>query len=212
MNSKNTPNITTVGTSFLSEAGGNTSISLGKLTRLDPFSHMHSREWLFSGSSEIHNFVTFLTNNFVKIFLEITQLASSFHNLLSHKERRLSGSVTILGETCQTVIDKSLVKENTGTLEVVTSVTSNSLTSIHLQDAQALHNFVMMHLTKSLSIDNEILVNFTPCSNNLVIILSVTNNHIRSNDVSNKVEFLLKESNGFTCLSLEGCNLLINSF
>ena len=150
---------------------------------------MVGRDGLLGGSDQELGLAALLSClNLVQVLAKVRELASGSHNGLLQEERRLEGSVLLLGKSGKTIVDQSLVQENTGSLQVVSLVTSGSGTSLHLKDVKALHDFVVMEFAKSRAINNEFLVRFTESANNLVIVFSLGNNNIGSNDVSDFTE------------------------
>jgi hypothetical protein len=71
MDTENTPDIAAVRACLLSEASGDTSVVLGKVSRLHPFFHVHSRDGLLGGGGEVVAVFAILLDNFVKVLFEV---------------------------------------------------------------------------------------------------------------------------------------------
>lgn len=135
MDSEDTPVVFSVGTSFLSETCGNTTIFDREVGLFDPFVSVHGRDWLFRSGNKVSvvafftGLVFFSSFDFVKIFFKIAQLTGFLHNFLFHEIWWLDQVITLLGQELDSEVDQSVVKKNTASLKEVTSVTGNLLSS-----------------------------------------------------------------------------------
>jgi len=73
MDAENTPDISTMRASFLSEASRDTSVMLRELSRLNPFLHVHSRNRLFGSSSKVIAVfaILILLDNLIEVLFKV---------------------------------------------------------------------------------------------------------------------------------------------
>jgi len=151
MYSEDTPNVTAVGTGFFTEAGRNTRVVLGKLVRVEPLVFVHCGNWLLGSCNQVVILLlAFLSTafDFVKILSEVRELASGLHNFLLDEEWWLSWCVALRDQSLKTIVDQSLIEKHSRTFEIIATVTSHFLASFELTDVEALHDLVVMQLTK----------------------------------------------------------------
>lgn len=139
-------------------------------------------------------------------------MASGFHNIFLHKEWGLAGSVFLLHEGGDTVIDKSLVKQNTYTFEEETSMACDFLTTFKLDHIKALHDFVVVEFTKGRSVNDEVFVGLAKSTHNFVVIFSLGDDAVGRDDISNFTENFFLLSNGIGSDLLLLLNLGIEGF
>ena len=132
MDAEDTPNVTTVGASLLTEAGGDTSVSERQVSRLNPLLHVQSRDGLLGSCDQIERLVVIGSLNLVQVFREVRKLASLLHNGFLHEERRLDLSVLGLAQHGHTVADQGLVELHAKTFEVVAAMASDARSTLHL--------------------------------------------------------------------------------
>jgi hypothetical protein len=208
MDSENTPVVFSMGSSFLSETGGNATVLNWKAGLFDPFASVHGRDGLLRSGDQVSIvaffscLIFFASFNFVKVFFKVTQLASFFHDLLFHKVWRLDHIVSSLHEEVNSEVDESVVENDAVAFQEITSVTSDLLASFWVITSDGFQNFMMV-VTTSFIGDLDVW-NFAPCFNNQVVVFVVVNRDGVMNDVTDFVDFGIElfKNLGFGDLSL----------
>ena len=177
-----------MGASFFAEASGESCIFVGKRLGFNPLLHVEGRNRLLRGRNQIQGFFVVGAFDLVQVLREVRELTSLLHDCLFHEERRLHWSVTLRCKFGEAVVDQGLVEKDSEPLEVVASVTCNTLTTVHLKDAKALHDLVMVKLSKLFACNHKVPVWSAPGSFNLVKVLVVVNFNFIADNVSNLVE------------------------
>ena len=188
MNTEDAPDVTTVRSSLLTEASGDTTIAEGEVSWLDPLLHVHGRDGLLGGGNQIERLRVISALNLIEIFAEVRKLASLLHNCLLHEVGRLNVSVPTLVQLRKTEVDQSLVEHDTEALKIVAAMASDARAALHLEDAEALHDLVMMKFSKSVAINNNVAVWLTESAHNLVKVLILRDDDLIADDVSNLSE------------------------
>ena len=112
VDSEDTPDVSTVRASLLTEAGRDTCVPLGQISWLDPLLHMHGRNRLFRSGNEIERLIVVGALNLVQVFSEVRQLTGVLHDALLHEIGRLHLSVIILVQLGKAVVDQSLIEHD----------------------------------------------------------------------------------------------------
>lgn len=185
MDAEDTPDVTTMGASLLTEAGGDTSVSERQVGGLNPLLHVHGRDRLLRSCDQIKGLVVIGSLNLVQVFREVGKLASLLHDRLLHEERRLDLGVLGLTQHGHTVADEGLVELHAKTLEVVAAMASDTRSTLHFEHAEAVHDFVVTKFTQSATIGNNIAFGFSPGAHDLVVVLVVRDGDIGVHDISN---------------------------
>ena len=107
MNTENTPYISSVRASLLTEASRHASVSERQVSRLDPLFHMHGGNGLLRSCDQVHSPAVIIITpfNLVQVLAEVGELACLLHDGLLHKVRWLNVRVAALMQLAQTVID-----------------------------------------------------------------------------------------------------------
>ncbi len=196
MDSENTPVVFSMGSSFLSETGGDATVLNWKVGLFDPFTSVHGRDGLLRSGDQVGIvalfpcLIFFAPFDFVKVFFKVTQLASFFHYLLFHKVWRLDHIVSSFHEEVNSEVDESVVEKDTVTFQEITSVACDLLTSFWVITSDGFQNFMMVVTTSFIS-DLDVR-NFAPCFNNQVVVFVVVNRDGIMNDVTDFVDFSIE--------------------
>lgn len=202
MDSENTPVVLSMSTGFFSEACGDTSVLDWEVGLFDPFAPVHGGDWLFRSSNQISITAVFSlglffsTLNFVKVLFEIAQLTSFLHDFLLHKIWWLNQIVSLFHQEIHSEVDQGVVEKNTITLQEISSVTSNFLSSFGIITADRFQNFVMVEASSL--VGNFNVRDLSPCSDNLVIIFVVVDWNRVVDDVTNFIDFSIDLINKLT--------------
>jgi precorrin-3B methylase len=87
------------------------------------------------------------------------------------------------------MVDQSLVKQDSEAFKIVPTVASYSGAAFHLDEVQALHDFVVVELSQLFTGDLQI-AGAAPGSHNFVILFVVADWNIWTDDVADFVELL----------------------
>ena len=121
MDSENTPYISTVRSSLLSETWWVTCISKWQISWFYPFISMHSWNWLFWSCDQVKWLFSFISSfNLIQVFFKVIKLAGFMHYWWFHEVWWLKWSVFSFVKSWDTVIDQRLIQHNTKSLKIVT--------------------------------------------------------------------------------------------
>ena len=146
---------------------------------------MHSGDGLLRSSDQVHGTAVIIITalNLIQVLAEVGKLASLLHDGLLHKVRWLNVRVATLMQLAQTVVDKRLVEHDAEALEIVATMASDTGASLHLEDAETLHDLVMAQFSQLRAIGNDRAL-FSPCAHNDIIVLILRDGYRAMNDIS----------------------------
>jgi hypothetical protein len=108
------------------------SIPDGQILADEPFVGMECRDGLLGRGNQVLVVVGLSIHHLVELLVESFELSSLGHVVLKHELRCLQGRVVALGEELKTVVDQSLVKEDTPLSQKVSTVTDDLDTSLRV--------------------------------------------------------------------------------
>ena len=126
-----------------------------------------SRYWLFRSCNQIKIFLIIFISliscaNFVKLFVEVTQLTSFCHNALFHKKRCMNYLISLFHQKLHTIINQCHIENSSPTFQKISSMTWNFLTSLVVVTINHFKNLMMITKSRLLSYLN--LWNISPGS------------------------------------------------
>ena len=105
MYTENTPHVSAVRASLLTEACGHARVPEGQVSRLNPLLHVHGGDGLLRGRDQVQRLSVIRAFNLVQVLAEVGELARLLHDGLLHKVGWLTVRVAALIQLGQTVID-----------------------------------------------------------------------------------------------------------
>jgi len=184
MDSENAPNISSVGTSFFSEARRNSSIPKRQISWFYPFTGVHGWNRLLWSCNKIEGLLVVSSLDFVQILLEIIKLASGMHVGWFHKEWRLEWRVVVLIKSGNAKVDEGLVEHYSDTFQVVASVSCYFLASLQLNHVQQVHDLVVVQLSQTFAINYDVWL-LTPGHFYFIVVFILEDWNTISQNVSN---------------------------
>mmetsp|Transcript_20739 Transcript_20739/g.18157 ORF Transcript_20739/g.18157 Transcript_20739/m.18157 type:complete len:294 (+) Transcript_20739:219-1100(+) len=172
MDSEGSPGFFTMGTSFLSEAGRETSHSHGESAGFDPFTSIKSRQGLFrSGNQELVFIFLLFSRDGIQVLLEVRNLTCLLHYALLQEIGRLEGGILLLDQELHTIIEEGHIQKGTESLQIVASMAGGILTFSLFDTVDHVQNFMMMGSSKLSLSSNLNAARFTPGLDDRVLAL-----------------------------------------
>ena len=141
VDSEDAPDVLTTLSCFFSETRWVTSISNWQRSWFDLLFHVHCGNRLLRCRDKVAGLLILLfllaiifgsSLHFVKVFLEIRELTGGVHYRGLHEVWGLQWRVSIGSKQMKTIVNKSLIEENTETFEIVASVSGDFGSSFSL--------------------------------------------------------------------------------
>mmetsp|Transcript_12423 Transcript_12423/g.13628 ORF Transcript_12423/g.13628 Transcript_12423/m.13628 type:complete len:205 (-) Transcript_12423:145-759(-) len=144
---EDTSNVPSRRPSFLAETRGNSSVSVGQFSFLNPLILVVGTDGLFRGCNQILfggsiGIVRF-SGNLVKLFIKIFELGNVCHNILVHKVGWLQSLVLSFTKKCKSIIDQGLVQKYTHVRQKVSTMTGNALSSHRFESSNTPQKFIV---------------------------------------------------------------------
>lgn len=140
----------------------------GKILVLEPLAVVEGRQWLFRGSNEVLvGGLILALSNLIQLLVELLELRGLRHEILEHELRGLVGSVALVEEELQTIVDQSQVEEKTVSSQAVSTVANNLDTTLWVISIETSQHFVVGEAAWLLHFD----VLGSPCLDQLVVCL-----------------------------------------
>ena len=140
----------------------------GKILILEPLAVVQGRQRLLgSGNQVLISRLVFALGDLVEFLVELLQLSSLGHEIAKHELRGLVGSVALVEQEFETVVDQSEVEEETVSSQAVATVANNLDTALGVVSIEASQHFVVREATRSLPLN----VLGSPCPDQLVVCL-----------------------------------------
>mmetsp|Transcript_2533 Transcript_2533/g.3696 ORF Transcript_2533/g.3696 Transcript_2533/m.3696 type:complete len:205 (+) Transcript_2533:622-1236(+) len=144
---EDTSNVPSRRPSFLTETRGNSSVSVGQFSFLNPFILVVSTDGLFRGGNQIlfggSIRIICFAGNLVKLFIKIFELGNVCHNILVHKVGWLQGLVLSFTKECKSVIYQGLVQKNAHVRQKISTMASNALSSHRFESSNTPQKFIV---------------------------------------------------------------------
>mmetsp|Transcript_14824 Transcript_14824/g.64165 ORF Transcript_14824/g.64165 Transcript_14824/m.64165 type:complete len:434 (-) Transcript_14824:246-1547(-) len=119
VHTEDTQGVATVRSSLLAKACGVAREANGQLLGLDPSLTEERAARLLRGGDEVLVLLVITLTHLVQLLIEIRQLRTLRHAILTHEERGAERGVSASGEEGERVVDERLVEEHAGACEEV---------------------------------------------------------------------------------------------